>query len=824
MSRKNKKKNKSNKEKWNAGVTEQSVCEAINQQNSKKALDLAKIFVKENPGKRAESLLAQSYELRIKQLKESGLVEDAKQLILVAKSKCSDYKDRFDSIQKETFQYPLSLQDISQIITLLNSNTCNEETRDRLNEILKTKLAAPSDLLECPELPVDSSLKQEGFIIKSALEAVAGDFDEDVRKQRVEMLSKVSRRSPLAPWCFFIRALDAYHCSNDADCKTFLSRIPDGSTLTPAKLLLQSKLDQNSKPEGLSSRPTRTLWKTLTPDSPRHMWRNFVNTAASRNKKAIREKIKTLLQSDWITTPIILREVIRSILQKLNNYEMLENEFLDILKNKLEFYYGAKTDALFYLDIANSMGDGFPEDKLDGLELFLDHWEGILSEKEEAAICAKAGEHAMQEESFPPSPFAFLFSRRKKNHSNSIRLYKRACQLHPHPDYFQPLVSLMKKNDEKPTVIEKILVKWRRVCPNDCIPLIYMFEAAEDRGALQKALNYLEEAEQLDPLNATVRHARERLVWHMIVKHLKQRKYHLVEKDLKQVNFNEMTPSKKSFFEGIKRFLTILRDEYKPGTETYSLYDALLFRHLDLVGSFELTARLDQIAPLPELDSEEKFGEFYSLKDLCLALKEPLKISKKWYNQIPKWIYKLESISEELLLRISSRILIEELSFVVIAATARGLNLDSPKLPEFLYYRALALWEDSHRYTIDVERCLRAVITLCRAKGNYDLERQAVDSLKSVQETMYDFFFEPDQVPKIEMPDYEIKQVIQEEKDRTAPKSKRKTKHKVKKKQPAQKSVSEVKTNLENNRELNKKEEEEIPIEDMKNTQQELLW
>ena len=108
---------------------------------------MAKRLVRESPSPEAETCLAQIYQERIRELQEAGLTQDAKNLIEVAKLKCPTHKKEFESLLTETFCFPLSQTEVSTIVSLLQQSPCDETTRIRLLETLKTGLSDPRHLL-----------------------------------------------------------------------------------------------------------------------------------------------------------------------------------------------------------------------------------------------------------------------------------------------------------------------------------------------------------------------------------------------------------------------------------------------------------------------------------------------------------------------------------------------------------------------------------------------------------------------------------------------------------------------------------------------------
>ena len=79
---------------------------------------------------------------------------------------------------------------------------------------------------------------------------------------------------------------------------------------------------------------------------------------------------------------------------------------------------------------------------------------------------------------------------------------------------------------------EDIAKLWAFKVPGDPEPLLLLMTLAESRNALKLALTNLARAEAINPLNPMVRRARLRLTMATAWRHFKDRKPHLVEKDL----------------------------------------------------------------------------------------------------------------------------------------------------------------------------------------------------------------------------------------------------------------------------------------------------
>jgi hypothetical protein len=117
------------------------------------------------------------------------------------------------------------------------------------------------------------------------------------------------------------------------------------------------------------------------------------------------------------------------------------------------------------------------------------------------------------------------------------QLYRRACALDPSAENFRRWFDWARRlggNDWKDP--ERVAQAWSAARPQDPAPLLELSAMAEARGALDKALKWLDQAIALDPLSPAVRRARLRLLAAAAMRHLKQRKPHLVEKDLVQLD------------------------------------------------------------------------------------------------------------------------------------------------------------------------------------------------------------------------------------------------------------------------------------------------
>lgn len=775
MSRKKNKNKKNKNPQPHEAVNVETVRTVLAEGKTKEALALAKQLIKESPSLETESCLAAVYQARIRELQADGLVSDANNLIEIARQRCSNFKKDFNSLSGYVYHFPLSREDVSRLVTLLQNPANDEINKDRLLDILKYGLSDLRYLIEASGISEENALKQDAIVVWNAFAAVTNEMDESQRRNRLARLSSVSRHSPLALWCLFIRALEAYHAFDDALVGRLLEKIPDRCALAPAKQILTSLLKKLGPPPGLSSRATRLVWKAIDPETPTAQWLDLMRTFESRNKKGVRDKIGKILQSSWTSSPFLLRAASRAINEKIDETEInLDRQVYEDLNKAYEKIWGEVGILLNVLDVIKVIGMDEPLYASQRMENAVNEWSDLLTDKEKSVILIRAAAYALIDESDVPKPFFFGRSHDRVDHDDSIRLCQKAIKYDPQPEYFEKLLFLMRKENRKAKEIEELLNQWRKRFPNDCVPLVYLFEDAEQRGVLQKALKFLEEAERLDHLNPKVRNARQRLVWRMAIKHVKQRKFHLAQRDMKHVQSLEMNPGNQALFNSLERFLLLCQNESDPGAgEVDPIFSALLIRHLENTTNAGLGKHIEKVAPLYDLDDGHKLNVYYDFRDALIAMGESPFLPLEWFERFPRWIAKAERITDELLLRISRSVITNGMPVVAMASTARGLQNDNHHLHEFLFYRAMALLKEDINLDEEVEECLCAAITLCRKNGDYAIERQAVDALQKIKSMYLGSSFLLDEEEKdfeTELSPKEVARVLKRERKRTVDK------------------------------------------------------
>lgn len=795
MSRKKNKKRNKNVSKEHVSID--TIIASLANGKTQRAIQEAKQLLKTNPSKEVEAFLAEAYQKRIHELQSVGFTDEAFNLIEVAIAKCPNYKDKFRDYEIFVYNFPLEKRDIDKIVERLNQHDLDPETYSQLTEQLRMGLADPRDLAHSDTIDQNHPLKVDAKAVWDAFATISIDATEEQRKAALDRLSNVSRRSPLANWCLWIRALDAYYRFDDNHAHVLLNKIPCECALYPAAKILSLKIEERLIPEGMSSKPTRNLWKSLTPQSPRAQWNELHRLLKSRRKTSIRTYIKDILNSDWVDTLNTKRVVLYAIYYLLIEYDFKDNATVDDLDRFCTSAFGNRGDFIAHLSMLNAMSNHYPDEAPKHIDTFIKTQRAHLNEKEVALLYAKAAELEAKYIDFQGlSPLDSIFDDEfdddPMEDSDAIFYFEKAIENDPHPNYFESFVTHMKQLKIHDKEIEEVLHRWNETNPNDCRPLIYLFENTEKRGALQKALNYLKQAEKLDRTNPKVREGRQRVVWQSALKHLKQQKFHLVDKDIAQIKSYTLPTQKEKLFNDLEYFASLHRNTNELGEALAELpiSTILLFAHLQQKCSLNNKKKkpFPQIS-LPTLDDGKKLEIYYDFREALQSLDDLPDLPMKWFEQFPKWIELDQDISDELLLRISRTALGDCYPPAVMAATGLGLNRQGSREHEFLFYRAMGLHKSRNISLDRTAECLEAVVILSREKGDHQLEQQAKKCFEKINPFASNPFMGPvvNAAMEFDMAIEEAEEILEYERihSRRIPKSKRSKQSKPKRKKSA---------------------------------------
>jgi hypothetical protein len=518
------------------------------QHNSKSALELTKTLNKRCGTAESEELLIRAYCARISGLLEKDMRTEAEALLALV---CDRYPRSRPTLTGLKAALAARRGEVGELLRRLADAQAPAEERAGIETALLEQLRDPFQLLQATVLPPGHRLRQAAAALCEAFTAVTERpvSDAEVR------LPEVSRHSPLAPWKALVRAIACFYRREDETCERHLAAIDPRSPaarLAPAmRSMLGRQPDAKLEPAAVS------LLTAVGGDSSRLRQALLsLETAFSRPQSAkIGEEIRGACRTCEMVAPVLLARLQQTIFARAYVARVRAQEvggglrsvrkdanFWRLFATAVERTQSGGAAQLFRLwdeFRIHAIHEGwFPPAGPEVAAVYL-HLADVLARfssedlQEELESLAE-GETAFDYSGQPPSIREAAAKARRLDPAECFfpqQLYARACALDPHTEAFERWLACAKRLPDWHTADEAANA-WRRASPSDVRPLLFLMQAAEERDALRKAVSYLEMAESLDQLNPEVRRARLRLLVAEAVRHLRQNKPHLLERDL----------------------------------------------------------------------------------------------------------------------------------------------------------------------------------------------------------------------------------------------------------------------------------------------------
>lgn len=506
------------------------------------AVDVAKQIHKRCGGAASEALLVDAYLARIRSLIERNLAVEARALLDLVRQRYPASGQRLEAA--ETL-FAARQGSLAALLAPLADPALPAEQRAEIENRLRRQLTDPREIAACDVLPPDHPLRSGAAAVAAAFEAVTSG-----RSGEAPPLGEISRRSPLAPWKLLIRAIDAFYRGDVESCRLALGAIePDASVvrlvpvlrcllgekvaLSPAASSLVEQVDGGA---GRLGDTLRKLDRALDKQE-RPLCLALMREAVALCRRLRPELYEPLRQHITIRSMLAGLDP-KAVAAALNGPAVKNARFCHLLARACEESHGSPLLALeacacweefrkhaaeegllppngpeaaaLYLHMAELL-DRVPEDEFDSYRRQFREGRGVASSKQASALLPPDGE-----DPYFLSPFA---------------LFERACQADPCPENFRAWLDWARRRD--PQKAETIAWGWRVAHPDDAEPVLFLMEVAESRGALQRAFKLMQIAENLDGLHPEVRRARFRLLVSMAMRHLRQKKAHLAEREIR---------------------------------------------------------------------------------------------------------------------------------------------------------------------------------------------------------------------------------------------------------------------------------------------------
>jgi len=743
------------------------------------ALDIAKDIHKRRHSDASEALLLDAYGARLASLVERKLDRDAKALMDLV-------RERYPAARERLREWNATLAarngDLSVLLEPLNDSSLTAEKQAAIAGQVRRDVLDLRALAECQTLAPGHPLRAAATALRAAFDAVTSGPVTD----EALALPEVSRQSPLAPWKMLVRAIAAFYRRDEALCEKLLAAIePESaaSRLAPA-LHAMTHHRQNLGPASMAL--VNQVNGNL--EVLRAALKRLDSAFDRRNQSLILQEIPNAVQACRQAEPGLLERLkqhisVRAMMAKtpvprvaaaLGGPSLKNAYFWRLLARGSE--EDRNHDPMQLADACSeweqfrrhAVHEGwFPAKGPEAAALYL-HMADLLNHislEDRQAILHRYGRsfdgHASYYRDQPAEIRAVAPSRSEVDlyFLSPHQILERACEADPCAENFERW--LRHATEALPDSCDLVAQRWSAALPNDIPPLLYLMQSAEKRNALQKAFKFMERAEQIDGLNPDVRRARLRLLVAMAVRHLREEKPHLAEKDLRQI---EVLPQaqqgdRPAFVAALRSVWCLARNAPKEAAAAYQeasrfLGDGPTAQLLLLQVQKWCGGRYSEFPK--ETPTVPFFAAFGRVCALCDDMGIPVNMVPGMQEQMMGELAAPNvSANPRFLAALGEAAMREQDDALAYAVSRAGLAQGAESQARFLFLRARSLppWEEDRH-----SDCLAAASELARRHHDSDLLRE----IGGWREEQLDWLDVPDQ-PRAAPSSEEIGKVIQRE-------------------------------------------------------------
>jgi hypothetical protein len=739
---------------------EQEVRAMLARGSTKPALEQAKKIHKQLGTQTSEALLLDAYVARIRSLLEHGLVVEAKALLELVRERYPSAKDKLADVDVKVAVRQGSWD---EVMGALNGPAIPAEKRAEIERLLKCQLTDLSALADCAALAPQHPLRVGAVALRKAFEAVTSGLVSDDALR----LPEISHRGPLGPWKTLVRAIAYFYREDDVACERCLQSIDPDSA--PARLVpaMQAMLARRPGEHRLSTASASlvdqvggsverlqnalgALDAAFAADA-----QSKIIPEASRAISACRAACPELVErlQQHIAIRAVSSEAPPRRLQAAMGGPAVQNAYFWRLFARLleggpdslalevctlweQFRQHALAEGWFredgpeaatlYLHMAELLLDIPREELLETRAEFMEGFSGYWHsyEGQPPAIRAVAAKHKTPD-------FYYLFPE---------VLFARSCAIDPHRETFERWLEWARQEPDWKAA-ERVAESWRRALPQDSQPLLYLMESAEQRGALNKAYGFLEQAEKLDALNPAVRRAALRLLVAQVVRQLRQHKPRRAEEKLVELEAlpQARETDRPAFLAALRWTGCVIVGETEAASRYFTQVSRLLGGPAAAVLICRSAGHACELEPdevncyLPQEVSHDRTDSFAAAVARACALADDMNVAFTIPSDFQRQIFKelsddhcsLEAPQLRTLAEAALRHGLGELAY---AASAAGLAKGGATEARFLLLRARALpsWEFGRR-----RDCLAVTVELARRQRDMALVDEAVDLQRS---------------------------------------------------------------------------------------------
>ena len=561
-------------------------------------------------------------------------------------------------------------------------------------------------------------------------------------------LPEISRQHPLAPWKMLVRAIAAFYRHDDTGCEKFAAAIDP--TSAPARIgaaLLHLLHPASAATLSVSQLAHRTggQWEPV-----RAALKRLDSSFKSGRKKEILGQIKLAVPICEGKDPKLLERLrqhiaVRAMMAEIPAPEVIRAMGGASIKKAYFWRLLARTTeidkhnplhapcACRYWDefFRHATHEGwFASSGPEAAAIFLhmtDVWSHIDPNEWDPisdAYVEHFENHQLFYEGQPSTVRALMVPDEEADRYflSPVATVARACVADPCSANFARGLRLIERYD--PDSAEQVAQSWADTLPNDIPPLLYLMNALEKRNALQKAFKYMERAERIDAVNSEVRRARLRLLVSIAVRHVKDRKTHLAEKDVVQIEALPQAQQgmRPAFVAALRYVIAYQSRDFEKASKI-----ARDVAHL-MGGDMPANMLMENVATacgqvfLKPLEVPKNAPVAEALGRACMAgaeMGKPFEISPLYWEQIQREVsHKKFTAAVGPLIALGDAAAGKAFPLLTYVIAGAGLSQGGERQAHFLYLRAagMPMWAFERRAA-----CLAAASELARRARDTDL-------------------------------------------------------------------------------------------------------
>jgi hypothetical protein len=465
--------------------------------DSRDAVEAAKQLLREDPGSESETLAVRAYLARIRALMAEGLGREAGAMAAIVRER---FPAHVANHAAELEEARLAAGDFDTLLRELV--TADAARRAVIEERLLPWITDPGALARSQALVSEDPLAREAAAVAAVFDVVTSRI---ASTDELAPLSDIRRRSPLAPWKLFVRAIDAFHRGEDDRVAANVAAIEPRSPAARGGVIL-SELTGGRRASERSLAAERLIERIDGERSAVAAHLRAIETAESRDdRRALREEIRALARRFDKMSPFA-REQARIALLSLCGVHVGPEQLASLFRiadDDPEMHrYGAllmeRNGAPFSSEFWNAYAQA-------GLAA------GRIEPWQAAEICIhilELGEDDLDD------PFVC----RDPSHGHPVDESPDAAQLIERIIGFDPAPSVFARlaphfDDLDPKELRRVLTAWRKRDPNAPEPLVRLLRLAENDRKYEDAIALVRKGDAMTILDPEYARLRKRVIF-----------------------------------------------------------------------------------------------------------------------------------------------------------------------------------------------------------------------------------------------------------------------------------------------------------------------